>query len=51
MFGVKQQFEAVMERKQNGNAEEKFQGGKQMYLFNETANKSLQCNDAETRTT
>ena len=40
-----------MEQKQNGNGKEIFQGGKQMYLFNEIAHKSLQCNDAETRTT
>ncbi|MBO1695039.1 hypothetical protein HJW54_22700, partial [Bacteroides uniformis] len=34
-----------------GNAEEIFQGGKQMYFFIEFADRSLQCDDAETRIT
>jgi len=50
LFGVRQQVEAVMEQEQSGNAEGKFQGGKQVYLFNGIADKILQCNDAETRT-
>ena len=51
LFGVRQQVEVVMEHKQNGNAEEIFQGGKQMYFFNEIADEILQCDGTETRTT
>ena len=37
LFGVRQRIKAVMEQEQSGNAEGKFQGGKQVYLFNEIA--------------
>ena len=40
-----------MEKKHNENAEVIFQGGKQMNLFNEIADKILQCDDTENRIT
>ena len=51
LFGVRQPVEAVMEQKKNGNAEEIFQGGKQMCFFNEFADKILQCDETENMTT
>ena len=41
LFGVRQQVKDVMELEQSGNAEGKFQGGKQVYLFNGIADKIL----------
>ena len=51
LFGIRQAVEAIMEQKHNGNAEEIFQGGKQMYLFNEIADGILQCDEIENKIT
>ena len=51
LFGVRQPIETVMEKKHNENVEVIFQGGKQMNLFNEIADRILQCDDTETRIT
>lgn len=40
----------LSQQEKSGNAEEKIQG-KQMYLFNEIADESFRCNDAETKIT